>query len=96
MIGWSGVTLMLPLALAFPSLWVVAPSRLAAAGVAAGYFLAASRGLPQGVATFFDTGLAWGIALWLLASSAFVVIHMVLWSCRADRHRPWASDSHLS
>lgn len=86
-VGWSGVTLMLPLALAFPWLWAAAPSRLAAAGVAAGYFLGASRGLPQGVMAFFDTGLASGIALWALASSAFVGVHTVLWSRRADIDR---------
>lgn len=81
------MSLVLPLALAFPPLWAAAPSRLAAAGVAAGYFLGASRGLPQGVATFFETGLALGIGLWVLASSAFIAIHTVLWSRRSDGER---------
>jgi len=50
-IGWSGEVLFLPLAKFFPLLWAMAPSRTIAALVAAGYFLAASRGLPQGVPT---------------------------------------------
>lgn len=82
-IGWSGEPLALPLALAFPAFWALAPSRLGAAMVSAGYFLAASRGLPQGVINFFDGGIAEGIALWIAASLAFVVVHAALWTERA-------------
>ncbi|MGE0523177.1 MAG: conjugal transfer protein TraB [Variibacter sp.] len=80
--GWSGVTLALPLALAFPMLWAAAPTRMIAIAVAAAYFLAASRGLPQGVMTFYRSGILWGGALWVVASLAFVSVHGVLWSDR--------------
>ncbi|TIM60353.1 MAG: conjugal transfer protein TraB, partial [Mesorhizobium sp.] len=49
-VGWSGTVLTLPVAMIFPLLWAKSPSRVVAAAVSAGYFLAASRGLPQGVA----------------------------------------------
>ena len=48
--------------------------------VSAGYFLAASRGLPQGVANAADL---WpGLLLWLAASVSFVTVHVVLWARR--------------
>ncbi len=70
------------MAMLFPTLWSRAPDRLAAAGVAAGYFLAASRGLPQGVAAFFGTSVWAGILLWLAASISFVGVHAAVWSAR--------------
>ncbi|MBY5760198.1 conjugal transfer protein TraB [Rhizobium leguminosarum] len=78
--AWSGHVLLLPVALAFPSLWSIAPTRLAAGSVSAGYFLAASRGLPQGVATFYASDLWPGLVLWLVASLSFVAVHTVLWT----------------
>ena len=66
----------------FPALWALAPTRVSAALVAAGYFLAASRGLPQGVANFYGSGFAAGIALWIAASILFVATHMLLWTRR--------------
>lgn len=78
--GWSGVTLALPLALAFPALWAAAPTRVIAIAVSAAYFLAASRGLPQGVMTFYGSGIVWGGVLWIAACLAFVAVHGVLWS----------------
>lgn len=72
--------LALPLAVAFPALWAHAPSRLVAGAVSAAYFLAASRGLPQGVANFYGTDPLPGIALWLAASIAFVVVHVAFWT----------------
>ncbi len=86
-IGWSGNPLTLPLAFVFPALWANAPSRIAAGIVSAGYFLAASRGLPQGVVNYFGSGIAEGLALWLGASLAFVVVHAVLWTSRPGRGR---------
>ncbi len=86
-IGWSGNTLTLPLAFAFPALWAFSPTRLVAALVSAGYFLAASRGLPQGVVNYFDSGIAAGLGLWLGASLAFVAVHAVLWTLRPGRGR---------
>nr|WP_172691427.1 conjugal transfer protein TraB [Agrobacterium genomosp. 6]ASK40948.1 conjugal transfer protein TraB [Agrobacterium genomosp. 6] len=79
-IGWSGEVLLLPLAMFFPLLWAMAPSRMIAALVAAGYFLAASRGLPQGVANFYAADLWPGLALWAMASASFVIVHAVCWT----------------
>jgi hypothetical protein len=86
-IAWSGHVLALPLALLFPALWALSPSRIAAAVVSAGYFLAAARGLPEGVAAFFGTSVWAGILLWLLASLSFVGVHAVLWIARSGRRR---------
>lgn len=54
-VGWSGHVLLLPVALGFPVLWSTSQSRSVAALVSAAYFLAASRGLPQGVAAFYSS-----------------------------------------
>ncbi|WEX91429.1 conjugal transfer protein TraB (plasmid) [Sinorhizobium garamanticum] len=78
--GWSGHVLLLPVALAFPVLWSRARTRSGAALVSAGYFLAASRSLPQGVATFYASDLWPGLLLWLCASASFVAVHAVLWT----------------
>lgn len=74
LIGWSGDPRLLPAAVLFPALWALAlaPTRLATALIAAGYFLAASRGLPQGVCNSYGAGFAAGIALWLAAPVLFV------------------------
>lgn len=79
-IGWSGEVLLLPFAIFFPLLWARAPSRATAAVVAAGYFLAASRGLPQGVANFYGATLWPALLLWVIASASFVIVHAVLWT----------------
>jgi len=81
-IAWSGHVLALPLALAFPALWAFAPTRTASAAVSAGYFLAASRGLPQGVVKFYGSDFSIGIALWIGAAAAFVLVNTVLWQKR--------------
>ncbi len=83
MVGWSGDPRTLPVALVFPALWGLSPSRRVAAAVATAYFLAASRGLPQGVATFYGTSVLWGFALWIGAALAFVGVHAGLWSRRS-------------
>lgn len=64
----------------FPLLWSMAPSRTIAALVVAGYFLAASRGLPLGVANFYAANLWPGRLLWVVASASFVIVHAVLWT----------------
>jgi hypothetical protein len=87
-VGWSGHVLLLPTALAFPILWARVQSRSVAALVSAGYFLAASRGLPQGVAAFYAYDLWPGFTLWLCASLSFVAVHAVLWT-RHARLRPF-------
>jgi len=86
-IGWSGEVLLLPAALAFPLLWSKASNRATCAIVSAGYFLAASRGLPQGVANFYASDLLPGFLLWLIASVSFVAVHAALWS-QKERWRP--------
>ncbi|WP_085032510.1 conjugal transfer protein TraB [Ensifer aridi] len=88
MVGWSGNVLLLPAALVFPILWGHARARYVAAIVSAGYYLAASRGLPQGVASFYASDLWPGLLLWLCASGSFVAVHTVLWTKRPDR-RPF-------
>jgi hypothetical protein len=82
-IAWSGSALALPAAIAFPALWSMARSRRTASAVSAAYFLAASRGLPQGVAAFYQSDIWPGLILWLLASSGFVFVHAALWSRRS-------------
>ncbi|CDZ42245.1 Conjugal transfer protein TraB, partial CDS, partial [Neorhizobium galegae bv. officinalis] len=72
--------LLLPLAMFFPLLWSKTSSRSIASLVAAGYFLAASRGLPQGVANFYGANLWPGLLLWVIASACFVMVHAVLWT----------------
>lgn len=72
--------LLLPVAMIFPLLWALALSRTIAALVAAGYFLAASRGLPQGVANFYAADLWPGMLLWVMASLSFVIVHAVFWT----------------
>lgn len=86
-VAWSGHALTLPLACAFPVLWAFAPTRLASAAVSAAYFLAASRGLPQGVVNFYRSDLGVGIALWIGAATAFVFVHAVLWRSRPGWER---------
>lgn len=86
-IAWSGHVLALPAAVAFPAFWSLARSRRAAGLVSAAYFLAASRGLPQGVASFYQSDIWPGLFLWLVASSGFVLVHAVLWSRQSGSKR---------
>ena len=86
-VAWSGEVLTLPVVLLFPALWAAAPSRTAAAVVAAGYFLAASRGLPQGAAEFFGSSVWIGFVLWIAAALPFVAVHALLWTKREDWRR---------
>lgn len=86
-IGWSGVVLALPVAMLFPVVWALAPSRGVAALVPLGYFLAASRGLPQGVANFYAADLWPGLLLWLVASVSFVTVNAALWTPRPGKAR---------
>lgn len=86
-IAWSGNVLLLPIALGFPLLWSCCSSRKGSALVACGYFLAASRGLPQGVSAYFASDLGPGLLLWLLASMSFVLVHAVLWTERRGWRR---------
>lgn len=85
--GWSGHVLALPVAFAFPALWAFSGSRLIAAAVSVAYFLAASRGLPQGIANFYRSDLWPGLLLWLAASLSFVVVHAALWTKHPGKGR---------
>ncbi|SCX34725.1 conjugal transfer protein TraB [Agrobacterium rosae] len=76
--------LALPLAVLFPALWVMSPSRLTALLVSAGYFLAASRGLPQGVANFYAADIWPGLLLWTVASLSFAGAHAALWRAQPE------------
>lgn len=87
LIAWSGEPRLLPAAMLFPALWALAPTRLSAALVAGGYFLAASRGLPQGVSNFYGAGFEAGIALWIAASFLFVATNALLWTKQPGRGR---------
>jgi len=86
-LAWSGHVLLLPLSTIFPLLWSKTAYRSSAGIVSASYFLAASRGLPQGVASYYETDLWPGMLLWLVASSAFVTVHSILWTRRSGWHR---------
>jgi hypothetical protein len=86
-VGWSGFVLALPVSMLFPTLWAMAPSRGVAALVSLGYVLAASRGLPQGVANFYAADLWPGLLLWLPASLSFVIVQTALWTGRPGKAR---------
>ncbi|MDR6758736.1 hypothetical protein J2Y48_004044 [Mycoplana sp. BE70] len=88
LIGWSGNVLSLPVAAFFPAVWSLSRTRWHAAVVSAAYFLAASRGLPQGVANFYSSGIWPGLLLWLIASAGFVIVHAALWTDHADWRKP--------
>lgn len=66
----------------------MSPSRLTAGLVSAGYFLAASRGLPQGVANFYAADLWPGLLLWAAASLSFAGVHAALWKARPEGKSP--------
>ncbi|CAN7671022.1 conjugal transfer protein TraB [Pararhizobium sp. LjRoot255] len=87
-VGWNGYVLLLPVALGFPVLWSMSRTRLVAALVSASYFLAASSGLPQGVAAFYSSDIWPGLLLWLGASMSFVAVHSVLWT-NSPNDRPF-------
>jgi hypothetical protein len=87
-IAWSGHVLALPVAVMFPALWGMSPSRLTAMLVSTGYFLAASRGLPQGVANFYAAELWPGLLLWIAASLSFAGVHAALWKGRPEGKSP--------
>ncbi|NRP21896.1 hypothetical protein LPJGGPFB_05155 [Ensifer adhaerens] len=88
LIGWSGNTLLFPVATLFPAIWAIARTRWQAAAVSAAYFLAASRGLPQGVANFYSSDIWRGLLLWLIASAGFVIVHAALWTPCGGRRKP--------
>lgn len=86
--GWAGWPALMPAAALFPFIWSLASTRRQAAVVAAVYFLAASRGLPQGAANFYASNLWPGILLWLGASTSFVIVHSALWTSDTGWTKP--------
>lgn len=81
-VAWSGNILLIPVSIVFPLLWSAARTRRQSVIVSFGYFLAASRGLPQAVSNFFAAELFVGLLLWFGASFAFVIVHAACWDCR--------------
>jgi hypothetical protein len=75
-------------AICFPAIWSLARTRLQAAVCSAAYFLAAARGLPQGVATYYTADVVPGVFLWFAASSGFVFVHTMLWTNRPGLRKP--------
>ncbi|WP_247645378.1 conjugal transfer protein TraB [Agrobacterium tumefaciens] len=94
--AWSGHVLTLPVAVLFPALWGMSTSRLTALLVSAGYFLAASRGLPQGVANFYAADLWPGLLLWTAASLSFAGVHAALWKLRPEGKSPGESRTEMA
>lgn len=86
----------LPVAVLFPALWAMSPSRLTAVLVSAGYFLAASRELPQGVANFYGADLWPGLLLWTAASLSFIGVHAALWKGRPEGKSPGVGRTGLA
>jgi hypothetical protein len=82
-VAWSGNAILLPASILFPILWSNVTNRSSAAIVAHVYFLAASRGLPQGVASYYGADLWPGLLLWLVASVGFVLVQTLLWTPHA-------------
>lgn len=86
--GWIGHPLAFALAILFPALWAWSPNRWTAVAVSGGYFLAASRGLPMGVANFYETDRWLGLLLWFGAATGFVLVHTALWTAEEGCQRP--------
>ncbi|WP_306051533.1 conjugal transfer protein TraB [Oceaniradius stylonematis] len=86
-VAWSGEPLLLPVAMLFPALWAMAPTRTTVILVSAAYFLVASRDLPQGVVNFYASGMGVGLALWTAAAIGFVIVHALLWTVRRGWRR---------
>ncbi|MGE0281106.1 MAG: conjugal transfer protein TraB [Rhizobiaceae bacterium] len=87
-IGWIGHPLAFGIAVLFPALWAASANRWTAALLSGGYFLAASRGLPLGVAYFYETDMWLGFLLWLVAAAGFVLVHTLLWTADRGWRRP--------
>lgn len=83
--AWNENAALMPLAALFPLCFGLAPTRLSAVALSMGYFLAASRGLSEGAATFFRADLLVGLLLWFAASLVFVSIHGAFWSIQPTR-----------
>lgn len=69
--------------------WLLAPSRTAAFTLAAGYYLAGTRGLPVGAGVFFERHVAApGFFLWIAAALVLAIPYAALWLPTRLR-RPW-------
>jgi len=79
MVAWESLAL-LPMVVALPALWTMARGRWAAFALAGAYYLAVSRGLITGTATYFDAGIAYGTAIWLLAGVALAACWGIAWT----------------
>ena len=88
-IAWSGQQYTLPLAILFPILWSTATRRSHAALIAMAYYLAASRGLPAGAATFFASSIFDGLFLWMAICLTLSAAWAMLWF-KQKNHRIYA------
>jgi apolipoprotein N-acyltransferase len=92
-VSWGGNSCILSLIfiLLLPLLWSYAPSRMSAAMMMFGYYLAGSRGLPLGTAAFFGNSapacLGW--LFWSAACFMLTLPYLVLWSSRQSS-KSWA------
>jgi hypothetical protein len=87
-IAWSGPAWAIGLATIIPAFWSAATSRWAAGTVWLAYQLAATRGAPAGIATYYGTWFALGAGLWLLAAMLIAGGWALVWSSCATR-RCW-------
>lgn len=88
-IGWGLVDQIWPLAIlvALPVVWGASKSRISAWTLFFGYFMAGTRGLPDGAVGFFGetSPTWWGFAMWLCASMVLSAPFYVFWSARQMR-----------
>lgn len=85
--AWSGSVALLPLSWGFVILWALSQTRVSAFIVALMYYLAASRGMPEGAALFFSDPsevpvYAIGVLLWLLSGSTLASVWALSWGRR--------------
>lgn len=85
--GWGQSSLIWPLVLlcALPISWALSKTRLQAFMLMLGYYLLASRGLPQGAVVFFGDRLndLTGYAFWLVTSGLLAFPWIIFWHKRA-------------
>ena len=82
LISWGHSELFWPLtvvSLLLPTLWVHTSNRLSSGLTLAGYSLAASRGLIEGAAVFFEVPLYEGALWWLLAGFIWFIGGFLCW-----------------
>jgi len=87
-LAWGENLYFMPAALFFVFLYGLVDKRRDIFILSGSYYLTGSRGLPEGVATFFSSSISNGIVLWLLAALAFVLTYSLLWS-KNPKRKAW-------